>query len=131
MLHAFAQQGIPQRARDDHHENRQKSFELQWFLRRHAFPAVKQKLANLAIDCTSCIAAQTELRACLVYNYRLVKFFTFPEVLLLCVALLALPRKAGVAILIGFAQPLRPLLIADQTSREFSPPACAPSAPPG
>ena len=39
-----------------------------------------------------------------VINYKLVKSFTFPEVLPLCVALLALPRKAGVAILIGFAR---------------------------
>src|SRR5277367_6025534 len=105
---------------------------MQWFLRRHAFPAIKQVPASLATDCTSCIACP--LRApghVWVINYRLVKSFTFPEVLPLCVALLALPRKAGVAILIGFAQPLRPLLIADQTSRESSPPACAPSAPPG
>src|SRR5271156_937180 len=95
------------------------------------FPAIKQLPASLATDCTSCIDGPSEPRACLGYNYRLVKPFTFPEVLPLCVALLALPRKAGVAILIGFAQPLRPSLIVDPTSKEFSPPVCALWAQPG
>ncbi len=43
LLHALAQQNIPQRARDDHHQDQQKRFKMQRFLRRHSFPAVKQQ----------------------------------------------------------------------------------------
>src|SRR5580704_7889995 len=104
---------------------------MQWFLRRHAFPGSQIRCLPALLQIVLAVLQPPEPRACLGYNYRLGESFTFPEVLPLCVALLALPRKAGVAILTGFAQPLRPSLIADQTSKEFSPPACAPSAQPG
>ena len=108
MLHAFAQQSIPQRAGDDHHQDEQKRFKMQWFLRRHAFPAVKQQACQPLQIVLAALHAPSERQACLGYNYRLVNSFTFPEVLPLCVALLDLPRKAGLPILIGFARPPRP-----------------------
>src|ERR1700722_4860463 len=95
---------------------------MQCFLRLHSLPSASIVLAGIMAH------NEGDRPVCditIVWGKKFEKGFAFREVLPICVALPALPRKAGLLIPTGFAPLPRPYPIEDRTGRVSSPPAYA------